>query len=90
MRVLIAYDIPDDKRRYRIFKLLKGHLWPAQESVFEGELEEDVLADLRFRLSRVYKSEDRLLIAPLCQRCAEKVERYGWTSPDEDDGPYVW
>ena len=33
---IITYDIRDDRRRDKIFKLLKGYVTPVQYSVFEG------------------------------------------------------
>jgi CRISPR-associated endonuclease Cas2 len=37
---VVAYDIPDDRRRLRLSRVLWGMLDRVQKSVFEGELEE--------------------------------------------------
>jgi CRISPR-associated protein Cas2 len=38
MYVVVAYDVPDDRRRGRLHKRLRAWLHPVQKSVFEGEL----------------------------------------------------
>jgi len=36
--IVLAYDIPDDRRRTKLFKTLKRFGFPVQESVFEFHL----------------------------------------------------
>ena len=50
MFTVISYDIVDDKRRTKIFKLLKGYGTHVQYSVFECELSERQLMRLKLEL----------------------------------------
>lgn len=34
----VVYDIPDDRRRTQVARILEGHLYRVQRSVFEGHL----------------------------------------------------
>lgn len=65
-RYLFSYDITDDKRRTRTFKILCAWGDHAQYSVFFAELNPIELAGLRMRLDSVIKhDEDQILILDL-------------------------
>lgn len=86
VHLLVAYDVSDDRRRTKVHKLLKGYLWPSEESVFEGSLSEEKWLEARRRLLRLLPEGNRLLVADLCPRCWAKVERYGTMQADVDAG----
>jgi CRISPR-associated protein Cas2 len=50
MFTVVSYDIVDDKRRTKVFKLLKGYGAHVQFSVFECELDDGQLARLKVEL----------------------------------------
>jgi CRISPR-associated protein Cas2 len=50
MFVVVSYDIPEDRRRTRVMKLLKNYGRHVQFSVFECDLTPIQLATLRDRL----------------------------------------
>lgn len=77
---VISYDIRDNKRRNRVFKLLKAYAVPVQYSVFEAELTEEALVQLRYRLLPLLKGEDSVILYPLCGRCHGTVMRIGNTA----------
>jgi len=78
---VVAYDIPDDRRRLRLSRVLWGMLDRVQKSVLEGELEE--------RIRRVVEArEDAIRIYPLCPVCRRRIRRIG-PSPLRAD-PDVW
>lgn len=86
MRLLVAYDVSDDRRRGRVAGELRRRGRRVQYSVFElpaGEREElrRVLAGL------MDASEDRLRIQPLCDSCAGKALEVG-SLPGELVGDY--
>ncbi len=56
MFVVVSYDIPEDKRRTKVMKLLRNFGAHVQYSVFECELKDTAYQQLRERLA--------LLIAP--------------------------
>ncbi|WP_315874758.1 CRISPR-associated endonuclease Cas2 [Thermocoleostomius sinensis] len=78
MYLVISYDIPDDKRRSKIHKVLKSYGQWMQLSVFECNLSETQYAKLRSRLSKLIKPEqDSIRFYFLCSCCQGKVERIG-------------
>jgi CRISPR-associated protein Cas2 len=71
---VIAYDIPDDKRRNRVARALEGHGERVQYSVFECRLTAKQLKALWEELGElVEKEQDSLRAYRLCPVCA------GWT-----------
>lgn len=85
MLYVVAYDIPDDRRRNRVHKALCGLGRWTQYSVFECHLSDKELVVMREKVGRLLKpEEDSLRIYPLCQACAEKVETIGSEKPKEE------
>ena len=65
-RYLISYDISDDKRRTRTFKILDAWGDHAQYSVFFAELNPTELMRLKARLDAIiHHEEDQILILDL-------------------------
>ena len=85
MLYLIAYDIPNDKRRTKIHKTLCGFGQWTQYSLFECFLNEKESVALRHRLDQILKpEEDNLRIYHICQSCQKKTETIGSSHPAED------
>ena len=82
---VIAYDIPDDKRRTKIHKLLLGFgKWTAY-SLFECFLSRKELILLRSKLEEhLVAKEDSVRFYPLCASCLSKVETVGGPLPADD------
>lgn len=81
---VVAYDIPNDKRRTKIHKVLTGFGKWTQYSLFECYLtpKERVLLDQR--LSKLLKpSEDSVRFYPLCEACVKRVETVGGPKPHD-------
>ncbi len=75
---LISYDIPDDKRRQRVARLLEAHGERVQYSVFECLLKKKDFETLRKKLRAcLEEDEDSLRIYRLCPVCVERVETWG-------------
>lgn len=65
---VICYDIPDDKRRRKIQKILEGYGRRVQYSVFECEISNAKLERLHKQLRRVInEQEDDIRFYPLNQ-----------------------
>ena len=80
--IVIVYDIVNDRRRMRIFKLLKNYATRIQYSVFEGNLSDEDIVYIEAELTKVMSpKEDSIAIFQLCKRCNNKVKRIGIT-PD--------
>lgn len=84
MFLVVSYDVPEDKRRTKIHKILKSYGQWMQYSVFECDLTDTQYAKLRSRLSKVIKpKEDSIRFYTLCGCCQPKFERIsGEMSPD--------
>jgi CRISPR-associated protein Cas2 len=82
---VIAYDIPDDKRRTKVHKLLSGFGKWTQYSLFECFLTKKELVLLRSKLAEhLEAAQDSVRFYPLCANCLEKVETVGGPLPAED------
>ena len=78
MNILVTYDVPEDKRRTKIHKVLKSYGQWMQFSVFECSLTKTEYARLRSRLNKLIKPEqDSIRFYFLCACCQSKVERIG-------------
>ena len=76
--VVVSYDIPDDKRRLQIMKILAGYGQRVQYSVFECEIRPVDFRQLQQRLRQAIVSEqDDVRIYPLCENCLGKVIMLG-------------
>src|SRR5690242_13835 len=81
---VIAYDIPDDKRRTKVHKILLGHGKWTQYSLFECFLTRKQLLLLRDKLEKhLVAKEDSVRFYPLCTNCVSKVETVGGQPPAE-------
>jgi CRISPR-associated protein Cas2 len=75
---VVAYDIPDDKRRKKVADLLEGYGKRVQYSVFECVLTQAKYDELRSKLrKRVKLSEDSVRFYPLSRQSLSQVETWG-------------
>jgi len=73
MFVVVSYDITDDRRRRRIFKLMEGYGSRVQYSVFECELNPVQVKELRGKLKKLMAPrQDSVRFYVLC---ADDVRR---------------
>ena len=81
---VIAYDIPDDKRRNNIHKLLLGFGKWTQYSLFECFLSRKELLLLQSKLvEHLDATQDSVRFYPLCANCVSKVQTVGGPLPRE-------
>lgn len=84
MLYLISYDIPDDKRRYKVARALEGAGQRVQRSVFECDLSDRQWSPLRKRLlKQLDLTVDSLRVYRLCGGCIGQVEMHGQGPPLE-------
>jgi CRISPR-associated protein Cas2 len=82
---VVAYDIPDDKRRKNIHKLLLGYGKWTQYSLFECFLTRKELVLLQAKLEQHLDAvRDSVRFYPLCANCVSKVETIGGPPPAND------
>jgi CRISPR-associated endoribonuclease Cas2 len=81
---IIAYDIPNDRRRSKVHKTLCGYGAWTQYSLFECWLDRKQLLELQIKLAKqLNEQEDSLRLYPLCQSCQGKVITIGSSLPSE-------
>ncbi len=76
--VVIAYDIPDDKRRTKVAKILEGYGERMQYSLFECKITKVQYLRLRAQLEEVIEpEEDEVSFYFLCEIDVKRIERIG-------------
>jgi len=79
---VVAYDIPDDRRRARVYKTLCGFGQWTQYSLFECHLTDVERVALRRKLEPLLdRMNDSVRFYPLCAACTGKVETIGSPKP---------
>lgn len=70
MKYVIAFDIVDNRARYRAVKTLLQYAYRVQKSVFEGSLSAEEAEECRAKLEKIIDTEtDSLRFYPLCAKC---------------------
>jgi CRISPR-associated protein Cas2 len=88
--VVVSYDVVSDRRRARVARMLKGFVARVQKSVFEGEVSESRLEELRGRLMKeIDPGEDSVRIYFLCARCEPGAEHLGATVELEEPADWI-
>ena len=84
MCYVVAYDIPDDRRRTKVHKILLGFGKWTQYSLFECFLSRKEVILLQSKLGEyLIEAQDSVRFYPLCANCVEKVETIGGPPPQE-------
>ena len=82
---LISYDVTDDERRRKLVHLLKDYGGRVQYSVFELDLPEQKLQELRTDIKKfIKKKEDSVRYYFLCSACYARTVAVGELKKDED------
>ena len=85
MFILVSYDIPDNKRRTKVAKILEGYGDRVQYSVFECDLPARHIEKMLKEISGVLnESEDSVRVYRLCRSCAPKIMVKGQGRPPAD------
>mgnify|MGYP001827969673 FL=1 len=88
--IVVAYDIPDDRRRERLHKVLISYGTPVQYSVFECLLEDKELERLKRAVRRVIKPRlDHVRYYYLCGSCQGRVETTAGREVAQDEDAIV-
>ena len=90
MRYLVSYDIPDNKRRTRLAKLLEDFGDRVQYSVFECILDADLLGKMMARINKtVLEEEDSVRIYALCASCEKSIKIIGQGEVIKTEDVYI-
>jgi CRISPR-associated protein Cas2 len=83
---LVAYDIPDDRRRTKVHRVLCGYGAWTQYSLFECWLTKRQLIELRAKLEQHLRPErDSVRFYPLCGSCVTRVVTIGSPPPSDSN-----
>lgn len=75
MLYVVAYDIPCNRRRNKVAKILEGYGQRVQLSVFECEISEKLLAELKGKLQKkVHKTEDTVRFYAVSSHTRNQIE----------------
>ena len=90
-RYVVAYDIPDNRRRGRVAACLSGYGSRMQKSVFEILIDPREMTECRERLQRLLDlTVDSLAVYTLCGACEDKRLYLGAaTDPVEEERAYI-
>ena len=84
---LICYDIRDQKRWRKAYKLLQGYGESIQYSIFRSWLSMRGREKLRWELEKILAPEDNLLLIRLSNQCVTDIPKYNrpnaWSFEDE-------
>lgn len=79
---IIAYDISSNKRRRKIYKLLKNHGIRLNYSVFECFITKKELKEIKEKIKEIIsKKNDSVLFYSICSDCITKREHIGYINP---------
>ncbi len=84
---LICYDIRDQKRWRKAYRLLEGYGERIQFSIFRCWLSQRTREKLRWELEQILTKEDALLLIRLSHQCVTGIAAYNrpgaWSSQEE-------
>lgn len=85
---VISYDISVDKRRNKIFKLLKSYGRPRQYSLFECDISAKRYKELYSQLVALMDGEEQgsIRIYNLCKSCSADIRVIGIKEEGQADG----
>jgi CRISPR-associated protein Cas2 len=73
--IVVAYDIPDDRRRTRLYKGLSHFGTPVQESVFEFHLTGREFIEMKRIVAGIVDDRvDQVRYYHLCESCRHRIE----------------
>lgn len=76
--IVITYDLEDDKKRNKLFKLLKNYGQHVQYSVFECDLSNTKLTQLGLALDKFdFDDGDSIIIYSICEEFQRKIKTIG-------------
>lgn len=89
--VVVAYDLPNDRRRTKLHTLLEDYGTPVQYSVFECLLTEKEMATMKKRIKRLIKPRlDQVRYYHLCASCQRRIETTEGSVDIVDDEDDAW
>lgn len=89
MFYIVSYDIPDDKRRNNVAKVLLDFGDRVQYSVFECIMDDVLREKMTSRLRKIIKEEDSIRIYTLCAKCEKTIMVLGSGEITKDENVFI-
>ena len=89
MFYIVSYDIPDDKRRNNVAKVLLDFGERVQYSVFECIMDDVLHEKMTSRLRKIIKEEDSIRIYTLCAKCEKTITVIGSGEITKDENVFI-
>ena len=89
MFYIVSYDIPDDKRRNNVAKVLLDFGERVQYSVFECIMDDVLHEKMTSRLRKIIKKEDSIRIYTLCAKCEKTIMVIGSGEITKDEDVFI-
>lgn len=89
MFYIVSYDIPDDKRRNNVAKVLLDFGDRVQYSVFECIMDDMLREKMTSRLRKIIKEEDSIRIYTLCAKCEKTIMVLGSGKITKDENVFI-
>ena len=89
MFYIVSYDIPDDKRRNNVAKVLLDFGERVQYSVFECIMDDVLHEKMTSRLRKIIKKEDSIRIYTLCAKCEKTIMVIGSGEITKDENVFI-
>lgn len=89
MFYIVSYDIPDDKRRNNVAKVLLDFGDRVQYSVFECIMDDVLREKMTSRLRKIIKEEDSIRIYTLCAKCEKTIMVMGSGEITKDENVFI-
>ena len=78
MKYVIAFDIVDDKIRYKVSKVLLQYSYRVQKSVFEGFFSRESFCECREKIAGIIDPDkDSVRYYQMCSGCAGHIDELG-------------
>jgi CRISPR-associated protein Cas2 len=75
--LIVSYDIPSNRRRYKVMKTMEGFGTRVQYSVFECNLKPRQVDDLRKKIMKLIVPEDSIRFYFISADDVKRIERLG-------------
>ncbi|AKB63952.1 CRISPR-associated protein Cas2 [Methanosarcina mazei] len=83
MRLVVTYDISDNKIRNRVYRILEKYGAWKQYSVFELDITAVQRVEMEDEIKTEIESTDKVRIYSLCDRCVKNIVDIGQKTPDK-------
>lgn len=82
--LIVSYDIPSNRRRYKVMKTLEGFGTRVQYNVFERSLKPNEVNEMRRKIKKLIAPEDSIRIYFISADDVRRIERLGDTRTAEE------